>query len=65
MGAKLRFVVGQEIGRGSSEKNVTVLKDVGGAFCGEFGFGVSEDVRMVAETIREKEDVSVFSSRGR
>ena len=64
-GAKLRSVIGQEGGRAPPERDVAVHQDIGVTFSGEFGCSDSEHVRAAAEAIREKEDVSVSSGRGR
>ena len=50
----------QEGGRVSPEMGVAVHQDVGSIFCGEFGCYDSEHVRMAAEMICEKEDVSII-----
>ena len=60
----MRSVIVQKGGCASSERDVAVHQDVGGAFCGEFGCGDSEHVRAAAEAIREKVDVRVSSGRG-
>ena len=64
---KLRSFIGQKGGRATPETDVAVHQDVGDSpgLSGEFGCDGSEHVRTGAETIREKENVRVSSSRGR
>ena len=61
----MRSVIGPEGGRASSERDVTVHHDIGGAFCGEVCHCDSEHVRTAAEAVHEEEDVGVSSGRGR
>ena len=55
----MRSVIGQKGGRASPERDLVVHQDVGSAFCGEFGSGDREYVRMANETVREQEEVRV------
>ena len=51
------YIVGQEDGRTSPQRDEVVHQNVCGASGGEFGCGDGEHVRATAKAIRDKEDV--------
>lgn len=57
LGEEVQVVAGQKAAGASSESNVAILEDVGGALCRKIGVGDGKHISSAAEAVSEQQDV--------